>query len=60
MPKRLSASLYLFIMAVLSFIGFVIYSKNSNDAEGIIIAIILSSMFIALAILSLIRFRPWK
>ena len=60
MSKRFYAALYLFIMAILSFIGFVIYSRISNDSEGVTISIITSIMFIALAILSMIRFRPWK
>ncbi|MHB8097106.1 MAG: hypothetical protein ACYDEI_05590 [Erysipelotrichaceae bacterium] len=60
MSKRFYAALYLFIMAILSFISFVIYSIISSDSEGVTISIITSIMFIALAILSMIRFRPWK
>lgn len=54
------AAFFLVFMAFLSFIGFTTYAILSGDGEGVLIALITSTMFLILAFISWIRIRPWK
>lgn len=58
MRGGVKAALCLTLMAALSFFGFITYATLSGDAEGVLIALITSSMLLMLALISWIRFRP--
>ncbi|MHC1734920.1 MAG: hypothetical protein AB9921_04530 [Erysipelotrichaceae bacterium] len=60
MRGGVKAALWLCLMAICFFVGFIIYGILSGDEEGLIIGLITGGMFLGLALLSWIRIRPWK